>query len=124
MKRHARRGPAARAVGAVPARRRPREHDLVPHRDRVDRRPGPLDDAGAFVPEHHRRRPLPLALHLVEVGAADADRGHAHDDVVRAGLVQLELDDLERLAGPLKEPARAVGRSSEPAPRPDLGSAL
>ena len=69
-----------------------------------------LDDPGALVPEHHRRRPLPLALHLVEVGAADADRGHADDDVVRAGLRQIELDDLERLADRPEEPGPGLHR--------------
>ena len=104
VERHAGGGPAARAVGAVAARRRPREHDLVPDPHRVDRVAGVLDDPGALVPEHHRRRPLPLALHLVEVGAADPDRRHADDDVVRAGLCQIELDDLERLADCPEEP--------------------
>ena len=47
--------------------------------------------------EHHRRRPLELALHLVEVGAADPDGRHRDDDLVRAGLPQVDLDDLERL---------------------------
>ena len=78
-----------------------------------------LDDAGAFVPEHHRRRPLELALDLVEVGAADPDRGHADDDVVGAGLRQVELDDLERLADRPEEPGprlHRVTRRSRPSP--------
>ena len=63
-----------------------------------------LDDAGAFVPEHHRHRTLPLSPHLVQVGAADPDGGHADDDVVRARLGQVQLDDLERLADRPKQP--------------------
>ena len=66
-----------------------------------------LDDAGSLVAEHHRRRPLPLALDLVQVGTADAGRSNPDDDVVRAWLRQVELDDLERL----------VDRPEEPGPR-------
>jgi hypothetical protein len=40
----------------------------------------------------------------VKVGAADPDRGHADDDVVGAGLGQVELDDLERLADCPEQP--------------------
>jgi hypothetical protein len=50
------------------------------------------------VTEHHRCRATELAAHLVEVGPADPDRRHAHDDLVRPRLVEVELDDLERLA--------------------------
>ena len=57
-----------------------------------------LDDAGALVTEHHGRRALPLALHLVEVRSADSGRSDADDDVVSAGLREVELDDLEGLA--------------------------
>ncbi len=92
------------------ARRRPGEHDLVPDPDRVDRVAGVLDDAGSLVPEHHRRRALPLALYLVEVGAADPDRRHPDDDVVGAGLCQVELDDLERLADCPEEPGPGLHR--------------
>ena len=67
-----------------------------------------LDDPGALVPEHHRRRALPLALHLMEIGAADPHRGHADDHVVRAGLGEVELDDLEGLADCPKEPGSSL----------------
>ena len=75
-----------------------------PTRDGRHRGARGLDDAGALVAEHHRRRSLPLALDLVQVGAADADRRHADDDVVGAGLREVELDDLERLADAAEEP--------------------
>ena len=45
--------------------------------------------------EDHRRRPRPLAAHDVEVGAADPDRRHPYENVVRAGPVELDLGDLE-----------------------------
>ena len=104
MERHTGGGPSARAVRTVPARRSPREHDLVPHRDRIDRVADVLDDAGAFVPEHHRNRALPLAPDLVQVGPADACGGDAHDDLVRSRVGKVQLDDLERLADGPKQP--------------------
>ena len=104
VERHAGRGPSSRAVGAVAARGRPREDDLVADADRVDGVADELDDTGTLVTEHHRRRALPLALHLVEVGPADAGSGDPDDDIVRAGLCQVELDDLERLADRPEEP--------------------
>jgi hypothetical protein len=59
------------------------------------------------VAEDHRRRSPELALDLVEVGPADPDGVHAHDDLVRAWVVQVELDDLERLSDGAEE--RSVG---------------
>ena len=62
------------------------------------------------MPEHHRGRALPLTLYLVEVGAADPDRRHPDDDVVGAGLCQVELDDLEWLADCPEEPGPGLHR--------------
>ena len=81
-----------------------------PDLHRLDRVARVLDDPGSLVPEHHRRRPLPLALHLVEVGAADPDRRHPDDDIVRAGLREIDLDDLERLADCPEEPCPSLHR--------------
>jgi hypothetical protein len=50
------------------------------------------------VTEHHRRRAPELAAHLVEIGPADPDRRHPHDDLVGPRLGEVDLDDLERLA--------------------------
>ena len=92
-----------------------------PTAHRVDRVADVLDDARALVAEHHRRRPLPLALDLVQVGAADADRRHPDDDVVRAGLCQVELDDLERLADCPEEPGLGLHGLDPPDPFPHEG---
>ena len=103
VERPAGRGTTATASGARAARRCPGQHDVVARlheRHRVAHR---LDGPGALVAEHHRRRALELALHLVEVGAADPDGRHPDDDLVRARLVQVELDDLERLADSVEE---------------------
>ena len=74
--------------------------------------PDRLDDARALVPEHHRRRPLELALDAVEIGAADPDRGHAHEHVGRPGIGDLDLLDRERPAGPRRR-RRGSSRAAE-----------
>ena len=99
---------SGRTTAPTRARPRPRRAPSRP------RRPTCSTIAGALVAEHHRRRPLPLALDLVQVGAADADRRHADDDVVRAGLRQVELDDLERLADCPEEPGPRLHRRLAP----------
>jgi hypothetical protein len=96
LQRHARRRPAAPAVRALATGRSPREHDLVAGREPFDTLADRLHHAGPFVAEHHRRRPLPLALDDVQVGAADADRGHADEHLAGPRLVELDLADLER----------------------------
>ena len=45
--------------------------------------------------EHDRRRPSPLALVGVEIGAADADGHHPDDDLVGARLLELDLVHVE-----------------------------
>jgi hypothetical protein len=39
----------------------------------------------------------------VEVGAANANRGHPHDDLVRPRLGKIDLEDLERLPDAVEE---------------------
>ena len=60
---------------------------------------------------------MELPFHLVEVGPADADSGHPDDDLVRPRLVEVELDDLERLADGVEE-GRARLQSSTSADHP------
>ena len=62
-----------------------------------------FDDTGALVAQHHRLRPLPLALEDVQVGAADPDRRHADEHLVRARLAELDLAHLERAADLAKQ---------------------
>lgn len=95
--------PAATAAGALPAGRCPRENDLVAGAHAAHRLAHRLDDAGSLVPEHHGRRPAELALDLVEVRAADPDRGHADEHLVRPRLGEIDLGDLERFAHAVKE---------------------
>ena len=69
----ARRRPPATTPRALATRRRPGEHDVVSGANTRDRVADLLDHAGALVTENHGRRPTELALHLMEVGAADPD---------------------------------------------------
>jgi hypothetical protein len=94
--RPARRRPAAPARAAVAARGRPGEDDAVALTQPGDLGAQRLDDPGALVPEHDRRRPVPLALVRMEVRAADADGIHPDDDVARQRLLDVELLDDQR----------------------------
>ena len=125
----ARCGTTTAAARALAARGRPREHDVVAGSDLRDRLADRLDDPRPLVPEHHRRRPSELPLHLVEIRATDADGGHPDDDLVRPRLVEVELDDLERLADAVEEggarlqssTSAVVHRSRAAAKRPHAG---
>ena len=55
-----------------------------------------LDDAGALVPQHDRPRPLPVAVAHVEVGVADARRGHPHEDLAGPRIVEVQGLDRRR----------------------------
>ena len=56
-----------------------------------------LDDAGGLVTEDGRARHGVLALHEVEVGVADAGGAGADEDLVGAGLVDIDIFDDEGL---------------------------
>ena len=112
-KRPARSRPPATAWPAFAARGRPGENDALalpqPVRLAADR----LDHAGAFVAEHDRRGPVPLALVRVQVGAADADGAHPDDDLARQRLLELDLLDLE-LAGLMHDRGARLHRINIP----------
>src|SRR5262249_49237230 len=84
-------GAAARTVVALAARRSPGEHDLVTLPQPGDALPHGLDEPGPLVAEDGRRRPDPFALHRVQVGSADADRGHTDEHLAGPRLVEVEL---------------------------------
>jgi hypothetical protein len=58
-----------------------------------------LDDARALVAEHHREPALDVALHHVQVGVAQPGVGVPDQDLALLGAAELELLDLQRLAG-------------------------
>ena len=57
----------------------------------------------------------------MEVGAADADRGHPHDDLVRPRLGEVDLDDLERLADRVEERGACLHGSADIIGEADAG---
>ena len=61
-----------------------------------------LDDARALVAQHDRPRALPVAVADVQVGVADARRGHPHEDLARPRVVEAQ-----RLDG-VGSPARSM----------------
>ena len=85
--------PAA-AVAAAAARGERQQH-VVAGRHRGDGRADPLDDAGALVAEHAGQREGQSARGHAEVGVAQAGGGHPDQDLVGAGLVELDLDQGE-----------------------------
>ena len=88
-----RRVPAA-AVAAAAARGE-RQQDVVAGRHRGDGGADPLDDAGALVAEHAGEREGQPARGHAEVGVAQAGGGHPDQDLVGAGLVELDVDQGE-----------------------------
>ena len=87
---------AAQAEEARPARRNPREHDVIARRDRRHLRAGREHDARAFVSEHGRQRVRDRAVLDRQVGVAHAARGDVHVHVVRAERAEAEILDRER----------------------------
>jgi hypothetical protein len=71
---------------------------MVAGRDVGHSRPDLLHDAGAFVPEHDRESGRVDALRDVEVGVADAARGHPNEHLAGPWRVELDLLDDERRA--------------------------
>jgi hypothetical protein len=55
------------------------------------------DYSGAFVPTDGRQRPLAQAFHDGEVGVAQARAPDFHKHLARAGWIQFNLFDTERL---------------------------
>ena len=98
---HAVRRPTRQAL-QMPHEGAHRDHYPVSGRQAVDVFADGLDDPGAFVPEHHRRRPRPFPADDVQVAAADADRRHPHKHLAGA-----------RFPGARARPFRAAS----PAPR-------
>lgn len=92
------------APAAAPAAGNEGERDMVADGDPLHRRAHPLDHPGRLVAERHRlhRDPALPAYHMV-VGAAEADRGDAHQHLGRSGRVEFNALDRKRSAGRSKQ---------------------
>src|SRR3972149_2593552 len=86
-----------------------------------------LDDPRSLVPEEQGDPPAPSVRGFrdVEVGVTHASRTDRHDDLARAGGIELDVDDLERARSHEQARARRTGEGhlgsdragSLPAPR-------
>jgi len=100
----------ARAAGPA----QPRHADPVAHREAGRRRARGHDPADDLVSGHPRKhRGGKLGVDDVEIGAADAARRHADQDVAVADLWRIHLVEPQRLAG-LEEPHRPHVDSAAP----------
>ena len=73
-----------------------------------------LDDAGALVAQHRRQRIGIGALDEVQVGVADAGGGGADQHLVRPGLADLHVLDLEAACATSRSTAAFMMRLPEP----------
>jgi hypothetical protein len=87
-------GPALRAEPAVPTGGQEARDDVVARRDAGDTRPHGGDDRGALVPADDRVAPARVGVPQVLVGVAEPRVGHLDEDLPRARIENLELDDL------------------------------
>ncbi len=88
---------AGDAVVALPAVFDPGKHHVVARLQVLHAFADFLDDAGAFVPEHDRRRNGQHHLHDREIGVADAARRDLDHHFVFARGLELQRVDLQRL---------------------------
>jgi hypothetical protein len=100
---HALVGPVAHAEEALAALRRAGHDDAIADAHAPRRRARRLDDAGRRVPEDGRGRRGNVAARTERIGDADVDGAHPDDDLVGAGLAQLDLLDHERLPDRLED---------------------
>jgi hypothetical protein len=130
-------GPSLEAAPAAAAAHVEGEADMIADLDVVHAR-AELDDlARAFVTQHDRRRPRPVAIDQRQIGVAEAGAAHLDQHLALAGRIEIELDDLDRLA--LGEGARRAAlhqhsgfglhaippstRTTEPVVKLELGEA-
>src|SRR4029079_18670151 len=87
------------AVATGAAVRDERADHVVPGLHPRHARADLLDDPGPLVPEHHRQPGLQVAVGDVHVGVAQSCVGVADQHLAVLRLVELQLLDLDRLAG-------------------------
>ena len=75
-------------------------------------RPDLLDDPGAFVAEHHGQPRRQVAVRDVDIGVAQARVGVADQNLAVLRAVQVELFDLDALAGFVYDSRLGLHRSS------------
>jgi hypothetical protein len=81
---------------AVPAARHERSDDVIADAQVRDAGPEFFHDAGAFMPEHHRQWPRPVAVDDRKIRMAKARGAHADQHLTRAGRIEVDIGHLER----------------------------
>ena len=107
-------GAAGGAVAATATTGDETADHVVAHRDLGDPRPDRLHDPRALVSGHHGVARLQVAVDEVQVGVAEAGGDEPHVDLARAGLVDLQLADLELLLSPRRRPPPASASAVPP----------
>ena len=97
------------AVVALAAARQEDCADLLAHRQVRDVVPHLLHHARGLVAQEHRHGSRPVAVDDGQVGVAQARGADPDEDLVRPGLVQLEVDDAQWLAVRVRPLRRAHG---------------
>src|SRR6266480_4072257 len=103
---------AGGAVAADAAVRDEREDHVVTRLHAGHARPDLLDDPGAFVAEHHGQPRREVAVRDVDVGVAQARVGVADQNLAVLRAVQVELFDLDALAGFVYDSGLSLHRRS------------
>ncbi len=96
--RLAKRRPPLGAGHAMAAGRREDENDVIARREASDMRADRLDHARRLMAQRHGHVARAVAVDDGQVRVAQAGSRHLDEQLTRAGIVQLGLDDLQRLA--------------------------
>ncbi len=91
-------GPALEAAPAAPATHIESEADMVALLDVMHARADLDDLAGSLVTQHDRHRARPIAIDQRKVGMAEAGAAHLDQHLAFARWIEVELDDMDRLA--------------------------
>jgi len=100
------------AVAADAAVRDERQDHVVTGLHARHARPDLLDDPRALVAEHHRQPRREIAVRDVDVGVAQARVGVADEDLAFPRPVQVQLLDLDALAGLVDDSGLGLHRRS------------
>jgi hypothetical protein len=107
--------PLVAAVNALAALRAEERDDVIARRHRRHVFADRLDDPGSLVAENRRRVAGGIgAGGRVQVGVADAARGEPHQNLTRAGIGEIDLGDVQRLAELLEDRGADLHRSHPP----------
>lgn len=94
--RLAQRGAPLRTRIAMPATGHENAHHVIAANQIVNASSHLFDDAGRFVPQHHRQRPGSIAIDDGQVGMTETRRRDLDQNLARSGTVEVDVLHLER----------------------------